>query len=157
MDTRTVFLRPAQTSDAAFLIELRKLTMSEHLDRVGEPTDDVSHAQRVYDRFEDAKIICDCVDEERIGLLKYYRTPTEWTLVQVQILPKCQGQGLGEHVIRIVLDEARKSQLPVKLGVLKGNPAQRLYERLGFRAVSETDRELNMVFHGPGNIGSPYG
>jgi ribosomal protein S18 acetylase RimI-like enzyme len=131
--------------------------MTEHLNRVGEPTDDVSHAQRVYDRFEDAKIICDCVNEERIGLLKYYLAPTEWKLVQVQILPKYQGQGLGGHVIRIVLDEALKSQLAVRLSVLKGNPAQRLYERLGFRAVSETDRELNMVFHGPGNVGFPYG
>jgi hypothetical protein len=38
-----------------------------------------------------------------------------------------------------VLEQARASHLPVSLRVLKVNPAQRLWRRLGFTVVGETE------------------
>ncbi|EOH6072328.1 hypothetical protein ACMAVI_000356 [Burkholderia cenocepacia] len=35
----------------------------------------------------------------------------------------------------------------VSLSVLHGNPARRLYERLGFRVASATDTSASMVWH----------
>jgi ribosomal protein S18 acetylase RimI-like enzyme len=73
-------------------------------------------------------------------------------LSQIQLLPSCQGQGIGERVIAALLDQARREQLPVRLSVLKGNPARRLYERLGFQMVSETGRDATLKWHPPSAI-----
>ena len=50
-----------------------------------------------------------------------------------------------------MLDKPDAEGLPVTLSVLKGNPAQRLYEALGFIPVEETDLEYEMR-HEPGAV-----
>jgi len=137
-----ITLRPATAEDEAFLFELRKATMTEHLARVGEPTDDAEHRARVLHRYDAARVIC--VDGMRAGLLKAHRTDTEWLVVQLQIAPVLQGRGIGEHALRTVLRAADAVALPVTLKVLKGNPARRLYERLGFKIAGEDEREFHM-------------
>lgn len=74
MNTRITF-RVAVLSDEPFLLRLRKLTMTEHLQRAGIATDDETHCLRMRAHFDDAKIICD--GEERIGLLKVTRSRDE--------------------------------------------------------------------------------
>lgn len=138
-----ITLRPATAEDEAFLFELRKATMTGHLARVGEPTDDAAHRARVLHRYDAARVIC--VDGTRAGLLKAHRTDTEWLVVQLQIAPALQGHGIGEHALRTVLRAADAAGLPVTLKVLKGNPARRLYERLGFAMTGEDEREFHMT------------
>ncbi|WP_025599285.1 GNAT family N-acetyltransferase [Burkholderia sp. WSM2230] len=137
-----ISLRPATTDDEAFLFELRKATMTGHLARVGEPTDDAEHRARLLHRYDAARVIC--VDGMPAGLLKAHRTDTEWLVVQLQIAPALQGRGIGEHALRTVLRAADAAALPVALKVQKGNPAQRLYERLGFEIAGEDEREFHM-------------
>lgn len=144
MNLRQITLRPALPSDEPFLVELRKLTMTEHLGRVGEPSDEDSHLRRVRLRYEDAQIIWS--EAEQIGLLKAYRTPTEWVILQVQILPEHQGHGIGADVIRMILAQAADDGLPVSLSVLKGNPARTLYERLGFKMAVDTGQALQLRY-----------
>jgi GNAT superfamily N-acetyltransferase len=43
-----------------------------------------------------------------------------------------QGRGIGSAVLRLLLAEADEAAMPVRLGVLKGSPAARLYQRHGF-------------------------
>lgn len=40
-------LRPASTAGLPFLLMLRRLTMNEHLQRVGAPTGDAAHDRRL--------------------------------------------------------------------------------------------------------------
>lgn len=142
-------LRPASATDLPFLLTLRQLTMTEHLHRVGAPADDEAHHQRIVANFEDARIVCEGAnaDADPIGLLKVTRAAGEWHVHQIQILPSRQGQGIGEAVLRELLVDAARENVPVSLGVLHGNPARRLYERLGFRLVSETDSSANLIWH----------
>jgi ribosomal protein S18 acetylase RimI-like enzyme len=44
------------------------------------------------------------------------------------------------------LDEARVAGMSVVLGVLRANPARRLYERLGFRVVGQSEISYKMRF-----------
>lgn len=57
------------------------------------------------------------------------------------VVPAARRQGVGDAVMRAVLDEARKRRLQeVSLEVLVQNePARRLYEQLGFEAVRELE------------------
>ena len=140
-----IHLRAASREDLPFLLTLRRLTMTEHLQRVGAPTDDDAHDRRIRANFDDAMIVCEGADA--IGLLKVTRAAGEWHVHQIQILPACQGRGIGAAVLNALLTDAARERVSVSLSVLHGNPARRLYERLGFRVASETDTSASMVWH----------
>ena len=66
-------------------------------------------------------------------------------LNQIYILPEHQGQGIGEQCMRTVFERATRSNLPVKLRVLRVNPrAAAFYERLGFTIAGETGTHFLM-------------
>ena len=141
--THAISLRPASAADLPFLLTLRRLTMTEHLQRVGAPTEDEAHDHRTRTNFDDAMIVCKGADA--IGLLKVTRAASEWHVHQIQILPARQGQGIGKAVLHALLTDAAHARVPVSLSVLHGNPARRLYERLGFRVASENETRASMV------------
>jgi len=87
-------------------------------------------------QFPDASdsIIC-LVDGTAVGRQLTAHVDGALRLVDVAILPAWQGRGLGGAVLRALLDEAAREQARVELRVARGNPAVRLYERLGFKMV----------------------
>jgi ribosomal protein S18 acetylase RimI-like enzyme len=141
-----VSLRPAREDDVPFLLALREQTMEGHFRASGaEPSRD-AHLERVRVRFECAQII---EHEGRpAGLFKVARDGLDWQLIQIQLAPELQGQGVGERLIRELIGEARRAGASVSLHVLHANPARRLYERLGFRIVGEGEHEYLMQWRG---------
>src|SRR5262249_34084632 len=65
-----------------------------------------------------------------------------------------QGRGLGARLIRELLLAAQREGAAVRLSVLRANPALRLYQRLGFRVVSETAHGFHLLC-GRGSEGLP--
>jgi len=63
------------------------------------------------------------------------RTATVFHLVDISLLPEFRGQGSGTLLLRELIDECKALGGRVFLHVLSGNPACRLYLRLGFRQV----------------------
>jgi len=137
-----VSFRQATESDLEFLIDLRKTTMNIHLKNVRSSIDEKSHMDRTMYRFDAAKIVL--VDSVNAGLLKSYCDETGWVIVQVQVSPEYQGRGVGAKIVSSVLEQATKDEQVVTLSVLKGNPAKKLYSRLGFEVVSKSDMEYSM-------------
>jgi len=81
-------------------------------------------------------IIVDARDAGRLGVT---RQPGHIYLGVLEILPELQGRGLGTAIVRDLQAEAKGAGLPLRLQVLKTNPAaQRLYERLGFQLTGAT-------------------
>jgi ribosomal protein S18 acetylase RimI-like enzyme len=138
-------LRAASQDDEPFLLQLRKLTMTEHLERVAIPVDDEAHYQRIRSNFEDAQIICE--GNRSIGLIKLSRMTDEWHVHQIQVIPSHQGRGIGKTVLTAVLNEAERIGVPVTLSVLHGNPARRLYDQLGFQFVAELSKSTKLIWH----------
>jgi len=57
--------------------------------------------------------------------------------LSVCVLPGYRGAGLGAMLVGAAVAEARRRSLPaLSLSVEDGNPARRLYERLGFRPAA---------------------
>jgi GNAT superfamily N-acetyltransferase len=137
-------LRPATESDLEFLAALRRETMWEHFENSGLPVDESDQLNRVLHRFDCARIIT--MSGEDIGLLKVARDVDPWELIQIQVLPKYQRQGLGKALLDVVLAEAKAAGKSIVLGVLRANPAQRLYERLGFRVTGQSESAYRMRF-----------
>lgn len=79
-----------------------------------------------------------------VGVVCIDRLPTHFDLDQLFILPEHQRRGIGRHVLRAILAEASAAFLPVRLRVLRVNPARRLYERHGFAITSESPERFYM-------------
>ncbi len=67
------------------------------------------------------------------------------TLVDISLIPAYRNQGIGGDLLRNLLEQCRQTRTPVKLRVLKDNPAARLYERLAFVKTGEETRVLALL------------
>jgi ribosomal protein S18 acetylase RimI-like enzyme len=77
---------------------------------------------------------------ENVGRLYLERLPSQHRIIDIAFLPEYRGRGLGEALLRDLLDEAAAAGKPVSIHVEKLNPAMRLYRRLGF--VTEEDKGI---------------
>jgi ribosomal protein S18 acetylase RimI-like enzyme len=59
-------------------------------------------------------------------------------------LPEFQRDGIGTELVRRMLQRAKELDVPVRLRVLRVNPAKRLYERMGFVVTSEEPERFYM-------------
>jgi GNAT superfamily N-acetyltransferase len=67
-------------------------------------------------------------------------------LKQIFIRPAFQRQGIGAEVLHCLMREAKGAGVPLRLRVLRVNPAQRLYKRLGFTVLTESPEHVYMEY-----------
>ena len=65
--------------------------------------------------------------------------------LSIAMLPDYRGQGLGSHLLNALLNEARQKYTAVSLSVSPGNPAEKLYQKLGFTMVYEDASSRTML------------
>ncbi|MEJ2321430.1 MAG: GNAT family N-acetyltransferase [Gammaproteobacteria bacterium] len=65
-------------------------------------------------------------------------------LVDLALLPQYRNQGTGSVLLTRLIDSAREQRKTLALHVLAGNPAQRLYERVGFLVTGTTPPYVRM-------------
>ncbi|MBO6183169.1 MAG: GNAT family N-acetyltransferase [Chryseobacterium sp.] len=144
MDFSLLTIRKATENDIDFLADLRVKTMNEHLTNSGLLIDKDSQIQRILYKFEVANILI--YKETKIGLLKIQYGKTEIEIIQLQINPAFQGNGLGRYILNMIIEEASLTKTPITLSVLKINPALKLYLRTGFKIVEENEHSFIMKF-----------
>jgi ribosomal protein S18 acetylase RimI-like enzyme len=86
------------------------------------------------------------VNGVEVGELSVQDLADELFLSRILIKPAYQGQGLGTALIHGLQKQAQARKVPVTLQVLKVNPAHRLYKRLGFQIVEESNTHYWMKF-----------
>jgi len=138
-----VVLRAATQADAGFLYDVLKATMQAYVAQTWG-WDERDQQARFRQEFEPGADRIMVLDGEDIGVISVERRTDEVFLDKIYILPRYQGRGIGSELINGVLAQAFGRDLPVTLRVLKVNPAKRLYERLGFVEVGETDASYLM-------------
>ena len=74
---------------------------------------------------------------EEIGRLYIERWPSQHCIIDIAFLPEHRGKGLGEALLRDLMDEAAACGKAVTIHVEKFNPAMRLYRRLGFKTEED--------------------
>jgi GNAT superfamily N-acetyltransferase len=65
------------------------------------------------------------------------RVVDEIFLAALELAPEYQNRGIATQLIRELLDESDRRQLPMRQCALKVNPARRLYERPAFGALNK--------------------
>lgn len=134
--------RAARPADVQALLALRETTMREHMANSGADTSQGNMLARLLNGYQHADVLER--DGRIVGLLKLDRTGADWVVMQIQIAPELQGQGLGRRLLLDYIAQAQAGGHDVTLHVLKANPARGLYERLGFVVEGEDPEEFHM-------------
>lgn len=144
MDEIELTYRKCLNTDIEYLLWLRKKTMNEHLIHSGIDISDENHLNRIMFQFEQAKIIL--LKDQKIGLLKIFEHQNDIEIIQIQIEPLHQGKGIGQKIIKSVIEKLSGEKLSVTLSVLKENKAKKLYDSIGFKVISENNESFIMKY-----------
>jgi len=138
-----VELRQATTEDTDFCLALHEATMRSFVERLYGPWDQEVQ-QGFHDRWfkvETIQIIS--VGGRPVGVIGIERRDNDTYITRIEVHPEWQNRGIGTQVLQLVWEEVTRCGRSVSLHVFKENRAQALYERMGFRQVSEDgDRVL---------------
>jgi GNAT superfamily N-acetyltransferase len=66
-------------------------------------------------------------------------------VMRADLAPHLQRSGIGSGVLRQLLESCDRRGVPVRLNVLQGSPARRLYERHRFSVETEDPVDVFMV------------
>ncbi|MEU8512105.1 GNAT family N-acetyltransferase [Kitasatospora sp. NPDC048722] len=138
-------LRPATPADVGPVAELRARVLRADLERLGR-YDEHRVRQRLRDGFPAGHMAIVLVGGAFAGSVTV--RPAEGggrRLEHFYLAPEHQGRGLGSAVLRRVLAEADAAGEPVRLDVLRGSAARRLYERHGFVLEREDPVDVLLV------------
>ncbi|WP_020140352.1 GNAT family N-acetyltransferase [Streptomyces sp. 351MFTsu5.1] len=144
MDTHTWTLRPATPDDVEPIAELRAVVLRPDLERLGR-FDERRVRQRFRDAFVAAQLSVIESDGRLVGSVALRPAEDGHWLEHFFIDPGLQGRGLGSAVLSALLARTDAAGVTVRLDVLQGSAARRLYERHGFTVESEDAVDVFMV------------
>jgi L-phenylalanine/L-methionine N-acetyltransferase len=136
-------LRPARPDDFLFCQRVTHQTMRGIIDAIWG-FDEAEQAQRFARQWNSAEARIIEVGGEPAGWLQTGPAGGALFLKQIYLDSRFQRAGIGTGVIRSVIAQAQRQGVAVVLGVIKINPARRLYERLGFRTTHEDEFKFYM-------------
>jgi ribosomal protein S18 acetylase RimI-like enzyme len=84
------------------------------------------------------------IDGSPIGRIMVVREPNAWLLIDISLLPELRGRGVGTELMQSLIRDCAAAGAVLRLQVLRVNPAQRLYKRLGFAVTGEDPIYLQM-------------
>ena len=152
-------LRDERDEDEAFLRTLYASTRRDELASVGwSPAQTDAFLRMQFDlqrahyrrHYTDGSFLIVVIDGRPVGRLYVHYTRQDVRVLDISLVPEVRGKGIGCWLVGKVLDDAAQLEAPVTLHVAVGNPARRLYERLGFRIVSQD--ALNLFMERPPSI-----
>jgi len=138
-----ITLRPAAENDAAWIADLRAVVMRPDLERLGL-FDPVWVRERFLRGFVAGNTRLIEVDGQTAGSVAVRHEPDEHWIEHFYLAAGVQGRGIGSDVLLRVLDELSDSR-PVRLNVLQGSAARRLYERHGFEFEHDDETDVFLV------------
>lgn len=70
--------------------------------------------------------------ESDIGRLYLHKTKTDICIMDIALVQKCRGQGIGRYLIEQLTEQADRQHKSMSLHVESDNPAKNLYASFGF-------------------------
>jgi len=89
-------------------------------------------SQSHHHAFPNAEFQIVLLDGVPAGRLIVNRTREDLQLVDIALLPAFRNAGIGAALLQRLIGEAAATKKPLRLHVLNGSRAGRLYQRLGF-------------------------
>jgi GNAT superfamily N-acetyltransferase len=137
-------LRPATVDDREFAYATTRDTMREYTVATWGTWNEEDVRRRTNENIDAGTTSIILLGAARIGIRVVEHEADCIRLAQLFILPAYQRRGLGSKLIGQLLAEARAAGLPLRLRVLRVNPAFNLYQRMGFKVVEATPERYFM-------------
>lgn len=146
-----LLLRPEREDDEAFHFDLFCASRQPEFARLlppevlGTVMRQQFHAQTVSYRARFPRAHGDIIEiaGKPIGRIIVDRGEKVLHIVDQAIMPELRNRGIGTTVMRALMDEARRTNRAVRLGVATANgQALRLYRRLGFAPIETKEHYL---------------
>jgi ribosomal protein S18 acetylase RimI-like enzyme len=146
-------LRPFSAEDQDFLFQLYADTRQEEVSAFGWP----AAQQEMFLRMQfnaqqrwygmaypgaDHQLIL--LESEPAGRIMVFREQEANRLVDIALLSRFRGRGIGGQLLQALIDQSGKQGLAVRLQVLKTNRARHLYHRSGFVETGDDGLYLQM-------------
>jgi RimJ/RimL family protein N-acetyltransferase len=136
-------LRAITDADLPFLLRLYATTRVEELAGVAWTDEQkasfitqqfIAQHQHWQENYSDTR--WDLIEEDGTPIGRFYvaRWPHDIRIVDIALLPEHRGRGIGTELIRGLFQEADATGRKISIHVEVFNPAQALYQRLGFEA-----------------------
>ncbi len=142
----TVLLRPAEAADLDFLLRVYASTRAEEL-KLTNWTDEQKAqfvqmqftAQKKYyeENYAGAEYSIILSGHVPAGRLYLHRTSDEIRVMDIALLPEFRRRGIGSFLFNRLFAESRETGKSVGIHVEIFNPAQHLYQRLGFQKIAD--------------------
>jgi ribosomal protein S18 acetylase RimI-like enzyme len=135
-------LRPARPDDFDYCARLYLQGMEKIIKELNLNRD--AQVTGLRQRWDVTQVRIITLDGRDIGWLQSFEEDGALFLGQLFVDSALRGGGIGTEVVKALIADATKVGRAVTLGVVKTNPALRLYERLGFRTTHEDERKFYM-------------
>src|SRR5215467_10929048 len=139
---RRTALRPACPEDFDYCARLYFEGMENTIREL--KLDMTTHVAGFRQRWDVIQVRIVTLDGSDIGWLQSFVKDDALFLGQLFVEKALRGQGIGTELVKGLIEEAASTGRAVTLGVVKTNPALRLYERLGFRTTHDDERKFYM-------------
>ncbi len=141
MPERQITLREATPEDMEFLARLYFDTRRQEVAGWGWPSQQQEMFLRMQfdaqirsyrSAFPNATDHIVCLDGSAVGRMLVGKEPAGTHLIDIALLEKYRNHGIGTGLLRQLLHDCESQGRALRLQVLRGNPAIRLYQRLRF-------------------------
>lgn len=135
----------AVPSDNAWLEDLRRTVYQDLFQATWGGWDEARHARHFADCIRRGHVSIIEVDGVRVGMVQLFEEPSSVEVGEIQVQTSYQNRGIGTRVLSDIIANAHRHGKCVRLEVgLKNDKAFRLYERLGFRRVAQSETHHHM-------------
>jgi ribosomal protein S18 acetylase RimI-like enzyme len=141
-------MRQAAVADIKFLWDVFRVSMKDYITRTRGEWDEQREEAQFGNQLDLLTTQVVHANDLAVGfIMAPIKDGARW-IHTICIVPEHQHKGIGTEVLGRVIAQAKEQKMPLYLGVLKVNPALRLYQRLGFGVIEETKHHFRMKFHG---------
>ena len=141
--------RGAAPGDEAFLFDLFRVVRGDEFALTGLPPAQIDMLLQMQFRaqssgyrsqFPDSDHEIILVDGAAAGRIWVRRSPAEFVLVDISLLPAYRNRGIGTALITELIDEARAAGAPLRCSVALTNQGSlRFHQRLGFAVTGQDE------------------
>ncbi len=150
---RVFTLRKAkQQEDLDFLFKVSTAAMQPVADALGDRKSEAERRAAYEEKFNPEDIDVIQFEGTDVGRLRVVRSPDSIYVGGIQILPEFQGKGIGTALFTELVEESKKTGVPIMLEVHDVNTnAMNFYKDLGFKEDGKTEKQTILKFV-PGTI-----
>jgi GNAT superfamily N-acetyltransferase len=147
----TLHYRKAKPEDMDWAYQLFRTTMKEYIDQTWG-WDELFQRHGFDENIRSAGLLIVSLDDKlakdqaaKIGAYSLKQNTGYLLLDMLLVAPQWQRHGYGSRILQHILQQGNATSQPIRLSVLRNNPAYHFYCRHGFTIESQDDFRYRMI------------